>query len=72
LISFFRHPTIRGFEAFLDEDSGSRQSADVGHDSNLVDIGRNRGKRRRQFIARRTTKYRVNAKIDSAREESEG
>jgi acyl-coenzyme A synthetase/AMP-(fatty) acid ligase len=72
LISFFRHPTIRGFEAFLDEDSGSRQSADVGHDSNLVDIGRNRGKRRRQFIARRTTKYRVNAKIDSAQEESEG
>jgi acyl carrier protein len=57
LISFFRHPTIRGFEAFLDEDSGSRQSADVGHDSNLVDIGHNRGKRRRQFIARRTTKY---------------
>jgi hypothetical protein len=72
LISFFRHPTIRGFEAFLDEDSGSRQSVDVGHDSNLVDIGRNRGKRRRQFIARRTTKYRVNAKIDSAQEESEG
>jgi amino acid adenylation domain-containing protein len=72
LISFFRHPTIRGFEAFLDEDSGSRQSADVGHDSNLVDIGRNRGKRRRQFITRRTTKYRVNAKIDGAQEESEG
>jgi acyl carrier protein len=72
LISFFRHPTIRGFEAFLDEDSGSRQSADVGHDSNLVDIGRHRGKRRRQFIARRTTKHRLNAKIDSAQEESEG
>jgi amino acid adenylation domain-containing protein/natural product biosynthesis luciferase-like monooxygenase protein len=63
LMSLFHHPTIRAFEAFLSEDSLSRQSADVGQDRDFVDVSHDRGKRRRQIITRRATESRVNVEI---------
>jgi amino acid adenylation domain-containing protein len=60
LMALFRHPTVRSFEAFLGADLPSGKSADDTHDKNRIDIGRDRGQKRRRLIAGRGTEQRAN------------
>jgi amino acid adenylation domain-containing protein len=60
LMALFRHPTVRSFEAFLGADLPSRKSADDTHDKNWIDVGRDRGQKRRRLMAGRSTERRVN------------
>ena len=72
LMSLFRHPTIHAFEAFLGEETRSRQSTDIGHDRNPVDTGRDRGQRRRQFGARPARPTNQRREAAAAQSESVG
>jgi len=60
LMALFRHPTVRSFEAFLGADLPSRKSADDTHDKNRIDVGRDRGQKRRRLIAGRSMEQRAN------------